>query len=189
MGNFAEIARASSMANWRLQGREGLVKVMSKSSAQYMQLKSDLSQVRVKGYIGLAKYIYGLNAAQIERALGLPPASMVSGAYIYSLSRLPTFNEVDFRYSLAWPDGKVPTPAEYTALLDRRDAAIVGLTSEPTLYPPGGSHIPQWRLNFNGAQPGIPGNLIEVVTNTTHFHRDKAYSPHNRDPNWGRVLA
>lgn len=189
MGNFAEAARASSIANWRLDGRDGVIKVMSRSSAQHMQLKPDLSQVRVKGYITLAKYIYGLNAQGIQSALGLPPGSMASGAYVYSLSRLPRFNEVDYKYSLAWPDGVIPTDAEYKALLDRRDAAIVGLTSEPTLYPPGGTHIPQWRLTFNGAQPGIPGNLIEVVTNMDHFHRAKTYSPHNRQPDWGRILT
>ena len=192
MQNVGDAFRASSMAHWRLHGRDGLVKVMNEDSARHMRLSPDLARVRVKGYIGIAKYIYGLNAQQIERALGLPPHCMANGAYVYCLDRLPAFSEVDFKFSLAWPDGKVPAPAEYMDMLKRRDAAYAGLTSEPSLYPPGGGHIPQWRLNFDRGHSGIPGSLIQVVTATEPFKREggsaQPYHPHKRPPNWGKVL-
>ena len=192
MQNAGDAFRASSMAHWKLSGRDGLVKVMNEDSARVFQLAADLSKAKVKGYIGQQKYLYGLNAGQIERALGLPPHSMASGAYLYSLSRLPGFDEVDFKFSLAWPDGKVPSDAEYRDLLSRRDAALKGVSSEPNLYPPGGSHIPQWRLNFDRAHPGIPGSLLQIATASQPFRRSNgselAYSPHKRPVKWGKVM-
>ena len=188
MENFSDAVLASSMANWRLFGKGGLVKVTSKYAADVAKMGPDLTRIHVRGYIGIAKYLSGLNARGIEQALGLPPGDLSAGAYVYALTRLPTFREVDFKYSLAWPDGKMPSEADYKALLDRRDAAYGG-ASEGRFYPPGGAHIPQWRLNFAGDEPGIPGNLLDIVTDSTRFRSDKLHSPHNRPANWGRILT
>ena len=180
------------MANWKLTGRDGLVKVMNESSARYQQLSPDLTKVKVKGYIGQAKYLWGFSAGEIERALGLPPHSMTAGAYIYRLSRLPVFDEVDFKFSLAWPDGKVPSAAEIKDMIERRNKALAGLSHEPKLYPPGGAHIPQWQLNFGSGHSGIPGELIQIVSASQRFHRpggsDLQYAPHKRKVKWGGIL-
>lgn len=185
MATMAEGFQASSMKHWTRWGKNSLIKVMNEESVRRTQ-KGNLDNVTVRGYFGQAKYIYGMRPFQIERALGLPPFSLTKGAYIYQLDRFPTFAEIDFRYSLAWPDGKVPTPAEYMALIARRDSALAGMTSEPSLYPPGGVHIPQWTL-IKG-HPGIGAKLLQLVKAEDKFARDKLYMPHNRNIDWGSVL-
>lgn len=192
MASIGELAREASMRSWSLTGRTGLVKVMNGGSADHLAIGPGRDRVSVSGYITQAKYLYGLTAGQLERALGLPPLSMVAGAYIYGLSRLPAFAEIDFRYSLAWPDGKVPTPAEYADMLDRRDNALAGLSSEPSLYPPGGAHIPQWRIDRTKLAGPIFGSLLQHVAANDVFRRDNGspmvHSPHARAPRWGRIL-
>jgi hypothetical protein len=192
MATLEELARYRSMQDWRLTGRDAIAKVISQEEAIKRSGTGSIATLGLKGYITISKYLFGLNAPELERALGLPPLSLNSGACIYMFTRLPTYDEVDFKYSLAWPDGKVPTAAEYADLISRRDANYAASVSDPSLYPPGGAHIPQWRLRFDRSHLGILGNLTQIVTATTPFRRDngstKLFSPHNRRPNWGGIL-
>ena len=185
MATMAEGFQASSMKHWGRSGKNALIKVINEESANQVK-RGNLKTVTVYGYFGVAKPILGMQPFQIERALGLPPLSLAKGAYVYQLDRLPTFDEIDFRYSLAWPDGKMPTPAEYMDKIARRDRILAGLESEQRFFPPGGVHIQQWTL-VKGHR-GIGGKLLQMVKPEDKFYRDQLYRPHNRDIDWGPIL-
>lgn len=192
MTTLGEAARESSTRSWTLTGKTMLVKVIGESALPHVKLGDGPETVRLSGYFTQAKYLYGLTAGEMERALGLPPHRLAAGAYVYAFSRLPAVDEIEFKYSLAFPDGLIPTREEFDSMLDRRDSALAGRSSEPNLYPPGGTHIPQWKLTPISRFGGITGQLMQKVEGAAKFLRlngsPQRYQPHTRPVNWGRIL-
>lgn len=186
MYSLGEEIKLSSMRHWSLEGRSRLVKVLSVSAAKYAM---EFNGGALSGYITEERFLWGLNSHQIERFLGLRTHELRPLAQIHALSRLPKPNEVEFKFSAAFPDGDVYTNKDHDNLLAARRAFLDGsdrhtrsMTPVVNAYPPGSGMIPQWRLTVE-----IPsGGLISTVMPTLPFAREngsiKLYTPHNRGP-------
>lgn len=184
MATIGELAGAASTRSWTVTGKTRLVKVYNRENA----VAATRRYKTVMGYVTQEKYLYGLTAPEIEAALGLRPMELKGGAWVYSLTRLPTPGEVEFKLSTAFPDGRVfddPTAAGADNLFLRHMAARKefnrGRTRYLESYPPGKAHIPQWKIT----SPIPLGGLIQVATDVIPFSRQNGaylkYRPHNRD--------
>lgn len=195
MATFGELAKQSSMQHWSLSGRQQLVKVVSAAGYEHMGSKPPEDQL-VGGYITEKRYLWGLTNRQIEKVLGLRPFELKHVAFVFGLSRLPTADEVDFRLSAAFPDGKSPYDEDgkladsYTQGLKKAQAdfqAGKGTTDRSNwpvvdFYPMGSGQVPQWKIRPNVRIP--TSGLMAIVTDAKPFPREngstKPYTPHNR---------
>lgn len=184
MQNFLDAALHSSMQFWSMSGPNRLVKVMGPDAERYM-----LQTGRIRGYVTQEKYLYGMAAHQIERALGLRPRELSQLCRIYSLARLPTAREVEFKFSAAFPDGRPAGDQQHMQIMQAREDFAAGKnlyqrSQVPTVqaYLPGSAMVPQWKLIMEIQA----GGLIASVTDQFAFPRDsgsiKPYTPHNRGP-------
>lgn len=199
MATFGELVFASSMRTWSDRPGMRLVKVLSPSARNHAEALSrsarnhagDPPPPRITGYITQEKYLYGMTASQIERTLGLRPGELAQMAHIFTLSRLPTAAEVDFRLSAVFPDGKPMEATQWAAHLKARDDYRLGLNLHersmvPVVqsYPPGSAMVPQWCLTKGIAIPAKA--LVATVTAQFPFPREngsiKPYTPHDRGP-------
>lgn len=184
MQSFLDAALQSSMQFWSLSGPNRLVKVMGPDAERHMLLTG-----MIGGYVTQEKYLYGMAAYQIERALGLRSGELSQLCRVYSLARLPTAREVEFKFSAAFPDGRPLGDKEHGQIMQAREDFAAGKdlyrrSQVPTVqaYPPGSAMVPQWKL----VVAIQVGGLIASVTNQFAFPRDsgsiKPYTPHNRGP-------
>ena len=108
---------------------------------------------------------------------------------IYSLARLPTAREVEFKFSAAFPDGRPAGDQQHMQIMQAREDFAAGKnlyqrSQVPTVqaYLPGSAMVPQWKLIMEIQA----GGLIASVTDQFAFPRDsgsiKPYTPHNRGP-------
>lgn len=182
--NFGAAINASAMRNWTLTGGDRIVKVVSATSAMTVEKYGT-----AMGYVTQEKYLFGKNSNEIERILGVRPYEFGVLCYVYALDRLPTAEEVEFKFSTAFPDGK---PFERKGL-DQMKAARNdyangknlydrSMTPVAQYYPPGSSMVPQWKL----IKPVPIRHKIATVTPNLVFPRangsTKPYTPHNRGP-------
>jgi len=194
--NFGNAAKASSMKNWSLTGRSRLVKVFSISARKFLKSPDNPDANHIKdhlsGYITEERYLWGLNATEIETKLGLRSFELRPLAYVYTLERLPTAEEVEFKFSAAFPDGKPVEVGEdkkafHKDMMEKREDYAKGknllkrsMTPVPQIYGPGSGGIPQWKL----IAPVPVGKLVATVSPTLAFPRAngsvKPYTPHNR---------
>lgn len=184
MATIAELLDHSSARSWEIDGPNRLVKVVN--SAGGIKVREYRS---VMGYVTQEKYLYGKTSREIETLLGLRPGEMRLGAWIFSMARLPRVGEYHYRFSLAFPGGRVFGNDEFhRAMQARRDylfgeATHVRSHSETAqYYPPGSDMVPQWEIT----RPVPLGTLVAGVTETLPFQRDSGstqpYSPHKRRP-------
>lgn len=164
MPNFMELLKESSMKHWAVSGPERLVKVVSPKGQ-----KDLLGYQTAKGYVTQEKFLLGKTSDQIEKALGLRPLELGSFCYVYSLARLPEYDEVEFKLTCAFPDGKVYDDAHHAKamtarqnFLDHKDLYDRSQTPVVNYYPPGSNEILQWQL----VKPIPLGGLIAMVTKT-----------------------
>jgi hypothetical protein len=160
MVTFRELATFTSMRDWRLTGRDAVVKVVSTED-------SDLARrtKTVWGYVTQAKFLAGKNAFQIERDLGLRPESLRRGAFVLYFLRLPTLAEVEQRYTADFPDGTPWTPEKQTEFDLARDAYYKNpYATQIEYYPPGSSRVMQWELL---SPVPLSGKASQVTTSTT----------------------
>ena len=180
--NIGELIKHSSMKDWTLEGKNRLVKVVSPTADQMVQKYGS-----AMGYVTQEKYLYGKTTNDIERMLGLRPHELRQMAHIYSLERLPTADEVEFRLNCSLPDGKVFDAAGQTqmtaarnAYSNHQDVYDRSMTPVAQYYPPGSGMVPQWQL----IAPVPIGGKIATVTEVFAFPRAngsiKPYTPHNR---------
>lgn len=184
MGNFWQAVDASSMETWRIDGPNGLIKVIAATRERDVLTSRQLS-----GYFTQQKYLYGKTLPQIERMLGLRPRELGTLAHVYGFARLPKFGEFRFRLSAAMPDGKQWQDADFAQFLQARADYAEGRnlyqrSANPTVqaYPPGAAGLPQWQL----VVPVPLGKRIGSVTEVFAFPRDNGslqeYRPYNRAP-------
>ncbi|MEY8098179.1 hypothetical protein AB9F29_12225 [Falsihalocynthiibacter sp. S25ZX9] len=197
MSTFETLAKASSMGHWSLNGRQQLVKVVSASGRDYLMNKSEAERFG-GGYITEKRYLWGLNNRQMEQVLGLRPHELKHVAFVFGLSRLPTSDEVDFRLTADFPDGKSPFETggtisrDYTNAKTKAEAEFAtgkGSTDRSywpvvDFYPMGSGMVPQWQVRANAKIP-VSG-LLATVTQDRPFPREngsvKPYTPHNKGP-------
>ena len=159
MITFQELTTFTSIREWRLTGRDAVVKVVStEDAAQAVQRKTAM------GYVTQAKFLAGKNAFQIERDLGLRPESLRKGAFVLYFVRLPTLSEVDQRYTAAFPDGTVWTPEKHREFDQARDAYKNSHATRVEYYPPGSGRVMQWKLI---SPVPLSGKAMQVTTSTT----------------------
>jgi hypothetical protein len=179
-----DMATASSMRGWKAEGKDRLVKVCGPAAAQATEKYNS-----VMGYVTQEKYLYGKTARELETLLGLRPFELRTMAYLFSLARLPRLGEFEYKFSLAFPDGRVfeePQVEQMLAaradFLDQRNLTARSFTPVAQYYPPGSGTIPQWKIT----KPVPLGGLIGTVTETIPFARDdgsiRPFTPHNRGP-------
>jgi len=169
MPNFMDMLKESSMRHWSITGRERLVKVVSPSSQAYIMKKGT-----VKGYVTQEKFLFGKTSVQIETALGLRPFELGSYCYVYALARVPRPDEVEFKLTCAFPDGKVFEKESFDQAMVARDNFLNAkdlfdrsYTPVTNYYPPGSPNVLQWKILED-----IPlGNRIATVTDTIPLHR------------------
>ncbi|PTX57678.1 hypothetical protein C8N43_2349 [Litoreibacter ponti] len=193
--NVGEGIKASSMKHWSLTGPSRLVKVFSISARNFMGSEKNSNKDHISGYVTEERYLWGLTATEIEMKLGLRPFELRPLVYVYALARLPSSDEVEFKFSAGFPDGKpVGQGADKDAfhkdmMQARKDYADGKNTHGPQarsmtpvvqLYGPGSFKIPQWKL----IAPVPVGRQIATVSPTIAFPRPngsvKPYTPHNR---------
>ena len=128
------------------------------------------------GYVTQEKFLIGKNCLEIEKALGLRPFELRDLCYLYSLERLPTFDEVEFRLTCAFPDGQVFDEHKMEQVLTARDdfansRNLYNRSMSPTVdfYGPGSPGIPQWEL----ISPIPTGGRIATVTKLLPFTNQK----------------
>ncbi len=179
---LGDAAKLSSMAHWKLTGKDRIVKVVSPSGQMAIA-----SYGTAMGYVTQEKYLYGKNSAQIEMLLGLRPGELSQLCSIYSISRLPTADEVEYKFSCAFPDGKTFDDAQAETMMQAREDFLDGanlydrsMVPVTQYYPPGSAMVPQWKLT----KPVPIGSKIADVTRQFVFPRAngsvKPYTPHNR---------
>lgn len=184
MANFMDLATAASNRDWALEGGRRLVKVANSHARDEI-----LRRRTVSGYVTQERYLYGMTAKEIERALGLRPFELRGVAYIFSLARLPHAGEFEYHFSAAFPGGQPVGPGGPAGM----QSARAGYDSRwrpgkrshrPVVdyYPPGSAMVRQWRLT----RPVELGSLVATVTDTLPFTRESGsgepYTPHNREP-------
>lgn len=180
--NLGDLIKHSSMKHWKLEGPNRLVKVVSPTADHAVQQFGS-----AMGYVTQEKYLYGKVASEIERILGLRPHELCQMAHIYALERLPTADEVAFRLSSAFPDGKAFEAAGQKQMMeareayaDHRDLYERSMTPVTQFYQPGSGMVPQWQL----IAPVPVVGKIATVTDVFAFPRAngslKPYTPHNR---------
>lgn len=185
--NIADAAKINSMKHWELDGPNRIVKVVSPT-----RQKDIINYGSALGYVTQEKYLYGKGSTQIESILGLRPGELAVMCYVYALERLPLPNEVEFKFSCAFPDGEPFEAAQASKMMQARaDFAngvdLYGEISKNTSmtpvaqhYPPGSGMVPQWTLT----SPVPVQSLIATVTPILVFPRPNGsiqpYSPHNR---------
>ena len=136
------------MRFWTLSGPGAIVKVLSLADATGPRPPAAAS-----GYLTQAKFLKGLNSSQIERDLGLQPQSLKQGGFVCYLARLPTYDEVEYRFSAALPDGQFWTSQMHEEF-DRARSRYTGMRGEVIEgYPPGSERALQWRLKPGVAVP------------------------------------
>ena len=184
MANFKDLATASSARDWQLEGARRLVKVVNSHAREAL-----LKQGTVTGYVTQERYLHGMTARQIERALGLRPFELRGLAFVYALARLPRPGEFEYHFSAAFPGGQPVGPGGPAGMTSAR-AGYDGRwrpgsrSHAPVVdyYPPGSAMVRQWRLTA----PVELGPLVATVTDTLAFAREsgstKPYTPHNRGP-------
>ena len=159
MATIQELATDSSMVDWKLTGKNALIKVVSTEEAP-----DAIRRRFAMGYVTQAKFLKGLNAFQIERDLGLRPQSLSKGAFILYFARLPQLSEVEQRFSAALPDGKVWTPDMHDAFDKARDAYKNSHATLVDYYPPGSDSAKQWKLI---SPVPLSGKSVQVTTSMT----------------------
>ena len=188
MGKLIEMAVASHVASWSLTGCNRPVKVLGVSARNYANTSSSDGNPSLGGFFTLEKYLWGRNTAQIEALLGLRPNELKPFCHIYGFNRLPKAGEIEFKFSAAWPDGKVMDDKGFENILKARQDFSKGknlysraIQPVAQYYPPGSSMIPQWELKSK-----IPAKRISVITDTAPFARAngsvQVYRPHNKNP-------
>jgi hypothetical protein len=159
MATLQELATDSSMVDWKLIGKNALIKVISTEEAPDV-----IRRKFATGYVTQAKFLKGLNAFQIERDLGLRPQSLGKGAFILYFARLPRLSEVEQRFTAALPDGKVWTPGMHDAFDKARDAYKSSHATRVEYYPPGSARAKQWKLI---SPVPLSGKSIQVTPSMT----------------------
>lgn len=189
--NFGEAAKISSVKFWSLTGSNRIVKVVSAKSEMALVTGSGSgtgsAKLSAKGYVTQEKYLYGKTAGGIERILGLRPGELSTMCYVYSFARLPTLDEVEFKFTCAFPDGKPFEEEQAQDLMQKRDDFSAGrnlydhaISPVAQYYPPGSNMVPQWRLKTE-----VPiKERVAAVFGQLVFQRKngsvKPYTPHNR---------
>lgn len=147
-GNFMEVVKHSSMRHWSNTGPNRPVKVVSPAAEKALSQHG-----MVSGYITQEKFLIGKTCDRIERDLGLRPFELRNQCYIYSLERLPTSDEVEFKLSCDFPDGRVFSDESYQKAsdarvdyLENRNTLVRSMTPVYNYYPPGSGRVLQWRL-------------------------------------------
>lgn len=183
---LGEMANISSMISWKLSGKDRLVKVVSPWAE-----KQIIARGTTGGYVTQEKYLYGLTSTQIERVLGLRPGELHTRAIIYGLSRMPSTDEVDFKFSAAFPDGAPFSQSHVKNAMQARTDYAAGKnlydhSGEPVTqyYQQGSGMIPQWKIK-TGVRIAVSG-VIAHVTQVLAFPRSngslKPFTPYNRKP-------
>jgi hypothetical protein len=157
---FQELATFSSSRDWTLSGPNAVVKVVSIEDADRPARNKS-----AKGYITQAKYLKGLNALQIESALGLRPNNLKRGCYVFYFARLPEMGEVEQRFMADMPDGKVWDADMHRDYLAARDARDASGSDVVHFYPPGSARVKQWALTKEVPLSG----LSKLVTPSAPF--------------------
>jgi hypothetical protein len=138
---FQEMTTHSSMRDWTLTGPAAVVKVVSvNDAAKPVAVKS------ATGYVTQAKFIKGMNAIQIEAALGLRPNSMKKGGYVFFFARLPLLADVEQRFTADMPDGQIWSDKEMEAYMQARADRDASGSDLVQSYPPGSARVMQWQL-------------------------------------------
>lgn len=180
--NLGDAAKASSMAYWTLTGKNRIVKVVSPSGQRAIK-----SYGTAMGYVTQEKYLYGKTSTQIEGLLGLRPGELAQLCHVYALERLPQADEVEYKFSCAFPDGKAFDDEQAEVMMQAREEFLAGenlydrsMVPVAQYYPPGSGMVPQWKL----IKPVPIRSKIADVTNVFVFPREngstKPYTPHNR---------
>lgn len=130
-----ELDLAVRRENWSLHGPNRIVKVLPTSYFPGPRIPDNMAVKCVSGYIGLAKFIENKDPLEIESALGLKKNSMVYGAIICSLLRLPSPTEYSYELSADNPGGLRPT-----------------FMSHPD-FAPGGKKVHQWEIRKDACVP------------------------------------
>lgn len=132
-----------------------------------------------------------MTCVEMERAMGLRPNELSHYANVYSLGRLPTASEFEYKFSLAFPGGEVFDEEKKEDFFKKRTDYLESggrhhgaYDATIDAYPPGSAMIPQWTLKTGVEIP--VGSLICSVTKLTPFPRPNGrverYKPHNRGP-------
>jgi hypothetical protein len=122
--------------NWSLSGPNRIVKVLPRAGG---------SATVLGGYITTGSSLLGKTPQEIERALGLKPHYLVSGARIYRFTRLPMTHEYEYELTAVYPGGLAFNPAH----------------SNPA-YPPGSRAVHQWRIRDGIQIPVDPRNFLDL---------------------------
>lgn len=173
MPKFSDLLKQSSIRHWKLSGPERLIKVVSPTGQRNIHKFGT-----VTGYVTQEKFLIGKNCLQIEKALGLRPFELRELCYLYSLERLPAFDEVEFRLTCEFPDGQVFDGKRMQQVLSARDdfvnhqnLYIRSMSPVVDFYGPGSPLILQWELT----SPIPVGGKIATVTRLLPFTNDKGF--------------
>jgi len=131
-----EIDEAVRREDWALSGPKRVIKIVpiGRAPAGF-----------ASGYLTLAKFVEGKTPQQIETDLGLPTGYLSAGLRAYGLARLPLAHEYEYDLTTKYPAGLYFNPAH----------------SDPN-YPPGASHIHQWKIRDGVALPVDPARTNDV---------------------------
>ena len=135
---------AKRREGWSVVGPNRLVKVVPLLPAgQGRRYEPPASGMG--GYITIARSIRAKTPDAIEKALGLPPRSLASGAVVYNFARLPLSHEVEYELTADHPDGLYPT-----------------FLSSPD-YPPGSAKVHQWQIKQGVQIPVALGTEVRLL--------------------------
>ncbi len=184
MATLMEMAEQSSTRSWKQDGPDRLVKVVNSHGAQGVR-----GYGTIMGYVTQEKYLYGKTSREMEALLGLRPGELKRVAWIFSMVRMPKLGEFEYKFSLAFPDGRVFEEEQWRQAMQARADFRAGKrlyershSETAQYYPPGSSMIPQWKIT----KPIPLAGLVQVVTETLPFQRGSGsteeHRPHNRGP-------
>ncbi|MFG5383995.1 MULTISPECIES: hypothetical protein [unclassified Yoonia] len=180
--NLGDAIHETSMRHWTVTGGNRIVKVVSPTADLGLQQYGT-----AMGYVTQEKYLFGKNSREIEKLLGVRPNEFAVMCHVYALARVPTPDEVEFKFSTAFPDGKVFEAEQHDQMMTAREDFAAGtnlydrsMTPVAQYYPPGSNMVPQWKL-----VKAVPlGGRIATVTPQFAYPRAngsiKPYTPHNR---------
>jgi hypothetical protein len=151
----AEIRDALRKEPWSLTGAQRLVKIV-----RMRTMMNTPERARAVGYVTQELYLFGKTPYQIERALGLPPLSLLRGCRVFRLERLPMRSEYTDELTADKPGGLAFDPGD--ALEAKAKYREDETMAEVPYYPPGASWIPQWDVTVS-----IP--LIHIIDLAPNF--------------------
>ena len=160
----AEIRDALRKEPWSITGAQRLVKVVRMGTVM-----NTPEHVRAVGYVTQELYLFGKTPYQIERALGLPPRSLLRGCRIFHLERLPMRSEYTDELTADKPGGLAFDPGDALEKKARYEERANML--EVPYYPPGDPWIPQWDVTVS-----IPLRLILDLPPNFSYPRPSARS-------------